>query len=321
MSSFGNGPIARIRSRAVSLLIELLLRTLSNFGRLHPYARRLRRGVQLERDLRYGPGAQDTFDVYRHDDFPGPRPVLVYIHGGGFRILSKDTHWMFGQEFARRGFVVFSINYRLQRPFPAALEDSARAILHIHEVAAEHGGDLSRLVYAGESAGANLSLALSLLHCFRRPEPFAPAVFALPHRPQVVLPACGIHEVHAPERYLAMESIPVWMRDRIKAVCRGYLPEAMEPDPANLLASPLRFLESAPAPDHALPAIFAPCGTRDPVMDDTVRLGAALTRLGVPHAAPLYAGGIHSFHAWVWSPLAQRLWREQDAFLAEHGFR
>jgi acetyl esterase len=300
------------------VLIEALLRGLSNLGKLHPYSRRLRQGVKVARNLRYGPGSDDTFDVYRHDDFSGPRPVLIYIHGGGFRILSKDTHWMFGQELARRGFVVFSINYRLALPFSAALEDAARAVLHIHDVAEAHGGDLKQLVYAGESAGANLTLALAILHSWRREEHFAAPIFNLPHRPRVILPACGMLEVHNPERYLQLETIPVWIRDRIKAVCEGYLPEAQEPEPSSILASPLRFLESAAPPERPMPAVFAGCGTRDPVMQDTVRLGATLSKLGVEHEVPLYEGGLHSFHALVWSALAQAFWQAQDAFLARH---
>ena len=41
-------------------------------------------------------------------------------HGGGFSMLSKDTHWLMAMMFARRGYVVFNVNYRLapQWPYP-----------------------------------------------------------------------------------------------------------------------------------------------------------------------------------------------------------
>ena len=53
---------------------------------------------------------------------------MLYVHGGGFRILSKDTHWIMGLAFARRGFLVFNIGYRLapKHPFPAAIADAVR---------------------------------------------------------------------------------------------------------------------------------------------------------------------------------------------------
>ena len=56
--------------------------------------------------------------------FAGPRPVLMYVHGGAFRSLSKDTHWIMGLAFARRGFVVANVNYRLapEHRFPAGLD-------------------------------------------------------------------------------------------------------------------------------------------------------------------------------------------------------
>lgn len=311
----------RLRGSLVSALIELVLRTLSSLGKLHPYAIRIRRQVRVQRNLRYadGAGAAHLLDVYRPRDREGPLPVLVYIHGGGFRILSKETHWMFGSEFARRGYLVFSINYRLARPFPEALEDVVRALKWITEHAQEYGGRSDPWVYAGESAGANLSLALAIMHCWSRPEALAREIFALPVRPSAVLPMCGMLEVGNGERYLEREELPLWLRDRIRVICRGYLPTPAENPDDHALADPLRFLESAGPPDRPLPPIFASCGTRDPVLDDTRRLGPALERFASQSEIRLYEGGIHAFQAFVWTRLARRAWEDQDAFLRALG--
>ena len=96
---------------------------MSAVGRLHPDARPERHGVQIVRDVPYLPSdrREHRLDVYRPARANGPLPVVVYIHGGGFRILSKDTHWIMALAFARRGFLVFNLSYRLapRHRFPA----------------------------------------------------------------------------------------------------------------------------------------------------------------------------------------------------------
>ena len=115
--------------------------------------------MEVIRDLAYAEESrrrEHRLDVYRPKQADGPLPVVMYIHGGGFRILSKDTHWMMGLAFARRGYLVFNVGYRLAptHPFPAAIEDSCRAFEWVVAHAARFGGDLERLVIAGESSGA-----------------------------------------------------------------------------------------------------------------------------------------------------------------------
>src|SRR5262249_8451053 len=144
-------------------------------------------------------------DVYRplRERRSAPWPVVLYVHGGGFRILSKDTHWMMGLAFARNGYLVFNINYRLapRHPFPAALSDAADAYAGVARNAASFGGDLSRLVVAGESAGANLAAALAVAACYRRSEPWSRTVWDTGLVPRAALPACGILQVSDTERF------------------------------------------------------------------------------------------------------------------------
>ncbi len=57
---------------------------------------------------------------------PGRHPALMFIHGGGFRAGSKSasgTRW--GPYLAARGYVVFSIDYRLAKPDQPAWPQSA----------------------------------------------------------------------------------------------------------------------------------------------------------------------------------------------------
>lgn len=305
-----------------STAIRSALTSLAYAGKLHPASMAWMKGIEVERNIPYRDGGDPAhlLDVYRPAGATGPLPVMLYIHGGGFRILSKDTHWMFGAGYARRGFLVFSINYRLAPKvvFPDQVVDSAMALTWVLKHAEEYGGDLSRLVYGGESAGANLALALTIAGCWPRPEPYAKAVWDAHPKPIAVLPHCGMLQVSNAERYLEQTQIPTWMRDRIKTVCKGYLPDTSGDPDRFALADPLRFLEEAEPPERPLPAMFAVCGTKDPVLDDTVRLETALKRFELESDVKIYEGGIHAFHAFVWQALALQSWADQDVFLAKH---
>ena len=102
----------------------------ARLGRLHPAARPSRWGLEVRRDLPWrAPGGRfDRLDVCRPAR-GGPHPAVPHLHGGAFRILSKDTHWGMAQALAARGYTVFVPNYRLapRHPYPAAVEDACAA--------------------------------------------------------------------------------------------------------------------------------------------------------------------------------------------------
>jgi acetyl esterase len=213
---------------------------------------------------------------------------------------------------------VFNINYRLspKHPFPAALIDCSNALSYALREAARLGGDPRRLVLAGESAGANLATALTLLTCVRRSEPWAQKVYALGQVPRAVLPMCGVLQVSDPQRFARRRPLPAFLHDRLVEVANSYLHSA--PAESVALADPLLMLEDGPALDRPLPPIFAGVGTRDPLLDDTRRLGQALSRLGSAHEIRYYPGEVHAFHALVYRAQARACWRDQFAFLARH---
>ena len=153
-----------IEPLATAALYEPLQRT-------EPYE-----GVRVTRDLAYGPDERHRLDVFAPAPTDGhtmpatPRPVLVFVHGGGF-VAGDKRHgdsafydnialWAVGA-----GCIGINITYRLApgHPWPAAQEDLAAAIGWIHTHAAHYGGDPTRIILMGHSAGA-AHVALYLAH-------------------------------------------------------------------------------------------------------------------------------------------------------------
>ena len=259
-------------------------------------------------------------DVYRPKS-AGPRlPVVLYVHGGGFRILNKDTHWLFPLQFARRGYLAFNINYRLapKHPYPAAVEDVAEAYAWVTRNAALYGGDPENIIVAGESAGGNLVTGLVVSACYEREEPWAQTVFQTGVVPKACVPFCGMLQVSDVERLTELETTSTFIRDRLLEIVESYLGAAKVPEPAAWdHVDPLCVLERGEKPARPLPPFFIPCGTQDVLLSDSQRLQRALEALGVRADAPEYPGEIHAFMAFIWRGNARRCWRDTFAFLDE----
>jgi acetyl esterase/lipase len=112
-----------------------------------------------------GPGGDIPVRVYVPTTEPGPRPVLVYFHGGGWVIGDLETHDSTVRALASgSGATVVSVDYRLapEHPFPAPLDDCLAAVRWVADHGAEIDVDPARLAVAGDSAGGNLAAAVAL---------------------------------------------------------------------------------------------------------------------------------------------------------------
>ncbi len=108
-----------------------------------------------------------SLDIYRPksaspSEHQTKKPVLVMIHGGGYRIGDKGNMSQGKQKasfFTRHGLVYVSVNYRLSPAVqhPAHVEDVARAVTWIFDHIADYGGDPKRVFLMGHSAGAHLA--------------------------------------------------------------------------------------------------------------------------------------------------------------------
>jgi acetyl esterase len=96
----------------------------------------------------------------------GPHPIVVFYHGGGYVMGDIESHDNVCTALANRGdVVVLSVDYRLapEHPFPAAVEDGYAALEWAATFGHHVGGDTDAIAVAGDSAGGNLSAAVSLM--------------------------------------------------------------------------------------------------------------------------------------------------------------
>ena len=307
-----------LANRTSAFLLDGFFASLSAVGRSVPMANPKHHGVERLTNLSYGPhGKASMLDIWRPIDREENLPVVFYVHGGGFRSLSKDSHWIMGLIMARQGYLVVSINYRLapKHPYPVPLQDTCSAWLWALENVAEYGGDPKRIAIGGESAGANLAMALTVAACYPRPEPWAKAIFDAGVVPKVAMPACGIFQVSDVKRY-ARAGLTTRFAQAVIDDCEDcYLPdEAQRANPG--LADPLCIIENE-TPARDLPPTFLPVGGGDPLKQDNHRMAEALANRGTEAIERVYPGEMHAFHALIYRHQARQCWKEMLAFLDE----
>lgn len=127
-------------------------------------------------DLAHGPHERNVLDLWVADapaGDEGPRPLAVYIHGGGWRAGDKSSISRNVLEaLLAAGISVAAINYRLtdSAPFPAPMTDAGRALQFLRHHAAEYNLDPTRVAAWGGSAGACTAMWLAFHDDLADPE-------------------------------------------------------------------------------------------------------------------------------------------------------
>jgi acetyl esterase len=200
---------------------------------------------------------------------PGPLPVIVFYHGGGWILGSPETHAMATGEMARRtGAAVLSVDYRLapEHVFPAAFDDAYAALVWVARAGPGSGAalglDPTRIAVAGDSAGGNLAAAVALAARDRK-------------GPKLALQALIYPALKAARRAPVGQDQGGGSEAGISAYVRAYSGGrdiSREPYAMPLSAGDLRGLP---------PAAIAAAGI-DAVLEDAEDYAAALEAAGVP---------------------------------------
>jgi acetyl esterase len=309
-------PHRRWRRKAINGTFKLLARA----GRYFLVRKQAHRRIEVLRDVAYGPHRYHRLDIYRPQFAPRPMPVLLYIHGGAFMLCSKETHHGIALAHAARSdYLVFNIDYRLAPHFkyPAAHEDACRAFCWVVQNCARYGGDPTRIVVAGESAGGNLALAVAVASAYERPEAWAREVFDCGVRPAAVAPLMPYLQVSNPLRQALNPAGNFLAVSVAQDIAESYLgatrTQAAE---ETLMADPIRVLEEC-EPARPLPPVFSGVGTVDLCCEDVRRLAIACERLKVPATIHFYEREVHAFHVLRWRSNARLFWRENMKFLRD----
>lgn len=134
-----------------------------SLGTFNALAPKDRGGRRVAYDRPYGEMPRQRLDVYAPEDARG-LPVIIFIYGGSWSSGSKDEYAFVGAAFAARGFVTVVPDYRLVPDvrFPDFVTDCAQATRWVMDHVGEYGGDASRIVLVGHSAGAYNAMMLGL---------------------------------------------------------------------------------------------------------------------------------------------------------------
>ncbi len=209
-------------------------------------------------------GKSLQLDIYKEKKLKEKAPLLVFIHGGGWRSGKRQDYLVYLLDYAEKGYVTATISYRLKKDsiYPAAIEDVLDGVDFLFQNGDKYGYDTSRVALIGGSAGAHLAMLAGYGWKSERKEGRAPQ-----HEVKAVVDIYGPVDMTTPyaqTQYMVTDFI-------------GH-PYAEKPE-LYWEASPAKYLSATNPPTLILQ------GTSDnllpPSQSDT--LHARLDRLGVPN--------------------------------------
>lgn len=248
------------------------------------------------------PGSPVRLRSWEPRALKGPRPLVLYIHGGGFVLGSSRSHRAFCELLADEAQCsVYSIDYRLapEHPYPAAIEDVDMAYEWLCKLRENQGWTRQPIAVAGDSAGGNLATIL----CRRRRDRGE----TLPDAQLLIYPVTDFaRDTLSYEKYaqglVLTRSLVDWFFQHYNANPIDHH------DVSPLQCKDLR----------GLPPTFVALAGCDVLLDEGRAYAAKLKEAGVPVTVRVFPDMIHAFVNLLLVPEARAASRECIAFLKNH---
>ncbi len=228
----------------------------------------------------------------------GPLPTFIFIHGGGWALGSLDDYDSLCQEIcSQAGCLLIAIDYPLapEHPFPEPVDECYKAAKWIEEHISDLGGIPGKIAIGGDSAGANLSAAVTLMAREKQGPQFMYQMLICP----------ALNYNFETLSYFEFAEGYFLTKSNMEFFYNLYLqnPE----DGQNPLASPLRAKSLKNLPPACLLVTHF-----DPLRDDGLSYAARLTQEGVP-VTLRQLNTIHGFYRFAQLDITQ----ESVAFIAK----
>lgn len=212
--------------------------------------------------------------------------LILHFHGGGFICHTSFSHQTYTRQWANEtGVPVLSIDYRTapESQFPAALDDAWSVYLWLVQGDTKYqlGYTPERIVIAGDSAGGNLAVAVTI----RAIERGVKAPYGL----QLMYPALSLERTFSPSLLLTLKDrlVPVGFIE----TCRlAYVP--LGADMRDPMISPLFVSDNVL---KSFPPTNLMVGSLDPLMDQSIVFAHRLECVGVKYSLSIYEGMLHGF--------------------------
>ena len=226
-----------------------------------------------------GPAGPVPVRIYRPGD-ERPLPALVYLHGGGWLVGNLDSHDKIMRLLAlRSGAAVVGVDYRLapEHKFPTAVDECRAVVAHLRDHGADWGVDPDRLAIGGDSAGANLSMAVAL--ALRDTEPDLLALLVL------VYGVFGLRDSTSRRLFGGRRDCLSTQDLENYYDCYVRTPADRHDHRLDVLTADLR----------GLPPAFISAAAMDLLLDDSIALKARMDEAGVANRLKIYDGVLHGF--------------------------
>ncbi|MBC2607078.1 alpha/beta hydrolase [Pelagicoccus albus] len=238
-------------------------------------------------DLEYVPNAhpQQRLDIFLPAEGEGPWPLVIWIHGGGWKMGSKSQCVPYHMKYFEKGFAVASLDYRLTdvATFPAQIQDVKAAVRWLRSSSSEYGFDPNKFGVWGDSAGGHLSALLGTSHGYQP--------FEVGENLEISSAVQAVCDYYGPTEFVSFVQTPGYKEHADEESAETALLGARVLDRPDLAAtaSPLAYL----SPDD--PPFLIVHGDQDPVvpLNQSEQLRDKLKEAGVPVKYFVLEGAAH----------------------------